>query len=102
MIRRTFIKALSTAVLGLSLGIARPLELESAKVVEDYEYIKDFYTGHLLVIVDGTGKDQVRVIASSEGRNLVPEVDWDTAPDSTSVYEIINPCEMYSQEPNHA
>jgi len=48
----------------------------------------DAFTDLIVEITAGTGKDQIRKIASNTATRLVPVTNFDTAPDATSQYRI--------------
>jgi len=54
----------------------------------DQAWTVDEHKGWLVEITGGTGAGQVRIIASNTATQLVPTVDFTTAPDNTSVYSI--------------
>ncbi|MFQ5778414.1 MAG: Ig domain-containing protein, partial [Terriglobia bacterium] len=56
----------------------------STQMLEDDELL-DF----LVEIVAGTGQDQVRVISGNDATTLTVIPDWDTVPDATSVFRVL-------------
>ena len=45
-------------------------------------------SGYMVRIIDGTGEGQEKVIASNTATEIVPETNWTTPPDATSVYTV--------------
>lgn len=48
----------------------------------------DMWAGYELAIIEGTGAGQIRRINSNDKTSLTPQSDFDTNPDSTTVYVI--------------
>ncbi|MEM4260904.1 MAG: phage tail tube protein [Candidatus Woesearchaeota archaeon] len=66
-------------------GASTTITLDSGANAND-----DFYNKCYIVITDGTGKGQTRVITDYNGTTKVATVDteWDTTPDNTSVFRV--------------
>lgn len=80
-------KGLATAATATTLTDAR----RSSVTDEDLEvpsWPVDLLTGLRIKILDGTGVDQVRTIASNTKDEVTITEEWDTNPDSTSEYAI--------------
>ncbi len=78
-------------------GGATSIQLVATAVPTD-----DYYNGMLVRITNGTGADQLRTILDYTGSSTTADVAaWDTTPDGTSVYEIVNPPPFPAGASNH-
>ena len=74
-------------------GIAQDAGSDSITLDDSASDIDDAYNGMYIEITEGTGGGQVRTIIDYDGttKGVTIDIVWDTEPDTTSEYRIIDP-----------
>jgi hypothetical protein len=88
LIDSVFIEQATTIIQGTAAGGAATY-LTAASGVD----LTDVDADWKISVYAGTGRGQVRSVASVAGQNITPSVNWTTAPDTTSKYTLWNAAE---------
>jgi len=75
----------------IGVGLVGTATGGSANTLEDSNksWDIDMWKNDIVVIIDGTGEGQARLITSNDATTLTVSSNWDTIPDNTSKYVIL-------------